>query len=195
MSVPGKNIRSEDYYIGEQPPVRTPRMRLPFIVILAVIVIGAGGYYLFQHLKFARSPKTVIVSDTIPLKIYYPVSPYKLGTKEIAVKTVLTDKEKAEAIMTGLKQSNIIPSTVTLLDFTSDPEGTLILNLSPDAVSLPLNPLTEIQTVYSIVNTFLANFQKARSIQLLAGGEAFYTPGGTLYTYKPLEFNSHILED
>lgn len=195
MAVTGKDINTEDYYIGAKPVARTRRLRMPFVIILIVIVIGAGGYSMFKYMKFARSPKTVVISDTVPLKIYYPVSSHKLGTKEIAVKAVLTDREKADAIITCLKETNIVPPTVSLVDFVSDPEGTLILNLTPDAASLQLESLTEIQMVYSIVNTFLANFQKARSIQLLAGGEAFFTVGGTLYTYKPLEFNTHILED
>jgi hypothetical protein len=33
---------------------------------------------------------------------------------------------------------------------------------------MKLDPLKEIQTVYAIVNSFLANFTKAKNVQLLA---------------------------
>ncbi|MHB8110183.1 MAG: GerMN domain-containing protein [Syntrophorhabdaceae bacterium] len=191
----GNNLKTDDIYLGPKPGVKATRLRMPFIIVLVAILIAAGGYLAFVHLKFARSPKAVVISDTIPLKIYYPVSPAKLGIKEVNVKAALTDKEKADAIMSGLKDAKILPSTLLLEEFVCDPDGTLILNLSPDTAKLDLAPMAEIHTVYSIVNTFLANFQKARKVQLLAGGQPFFTIAGTVYTYKPLEFNSQILED
>jgi hypothetical protein len=136
-----------------------------------------------------------VLTDTIELKLYYPVPPSKLGLKGIPVKASATDREKADTIIAALKSDKVLPDGVALLEFAADPDGILLLNFSHEITAMKVNPLTEIQTVHAIINSFLANFTKAKSVQLLAGGQAFFTINGTVYTYKPLEFNSQILED
>jgi hypothetical protein len=179
----------------DKEPARNRRSMLPYIVVILCLVVAAGGYYAWKNLRFARQPKQVVVADTIELKLYYPVPPSKLGVKSIPVKTSATDREKADTIVAALKSDKVLPDGVALLEFAADPDGTLLLNFSPEITAMKVNPLAEIQTVYAIINSFLANFTKAKSVQLLAGGQAFFTINGTVYTYKPLEFNSQILED
>ncbi len=108
---------------------------------------------------------------------------------------MLTDREKADAIISALKTGKVFPIPLSSPISPADMEGTLILNFTSDLALLKLEPLTEIQTVYAIVNSFLANFTKAKNVQLLAAGQAIFTIGGTVYTYKPMEFNSQMLED
>lgn len=184
---------------GELFPDRRPaekhRSMIPYIIVGICLIIAAGGYYTWKYLPFARQPKQVVISDTIELKLYYPLPPSKLGVRSLPVKATATDREKAETIIAALKADRVLPDGVALTEFATDPDGTLLLNFSHELASMKLDPLTEIQTVYSIINSFLANFTRAKSVQLLAGGQAFFTINGTVYTYKPLEFNSQILED
>jgi hypothetical protein len=171
------------------------RSAMPYIVVLVCLVILAGGYYAWKYLRVAKQPKQVVVSDTIELKIYYPLPPAKLAVKGVPVKADATDKEKADVIISALKTNRVLPEGIVLTDLAADPDGTLLLNFSPEMATMKLDPITEIQTVYAIIDSFLANFTKAKSVQLLAGGQAFFTINGTVYTYKPLEFNTQILED
>lgn len=168
---------------------------VPYIVALVCLVIVAGGYFAWKYIGFARQPRQVVVSDMVDLKLYYPAPPAKLAVKSIPVKANVTDREKADVIISALKSSRVLPESIALTEFTADPDGTLLLNFSHEMTTMKLDPLTEIQTVYAIINSFLANFTRAKSVQLLAGGQAFFTVNGTVYTYKPLEFNSQILED
>ncbi len=185
----------DDIYIGRKPPSHTKPIRTPYIIALVVITLAASGFFAFRYVKMAKPPQTVVVEETSELKIYYPSPPAKLGVKGVPVKNTLTDREKADAIISGLRDGKTIPETLALIDFGTDTDGTLILNFTPDIALMKLDPLREIQTVYAIVNSFLANFAKARNVQLLSAGQAFSTINGTVYTYKPMEFNSQILED
>ncbi|NLT23118.1 MAG: GerMN domain-containing protein [Syntrophorhabdus sp.] len=187
--------KKQDIYIGGRPPARRKLIRTPYIVVLVVIVAAAAGFFAYRYARLARPPKTVVVAEVNELKIYYPSPAAKLSLKAVPVKNTLTDREKADAIMSALKTGKVLPDTLSLTDFAADMEGTVILNFTPDIALLKLDPLMEIQTVYAIVNSFLANFTKAKDVQLLAAGQAIFTIGGTVYTYKPIEFNSQMLED
>lgn len=171
------------------------RSKTPLIIILVFLLIAGGGYFAYRYFRIARQPEPVVVSDTVEMKLYYPADSAKLAAKTISIKANSSDKEKAELIIGGLKENEALPANVSLTEFTADTDGTLILNFSPGLTDMKPDPLTEIKLVYSIINSFLANFDKAKSVQLLAGDQAFFTVNGTVYTYKPLEFNSHILED
>ena len=187
--------KNRDIYIGGRPPADSRPPRTPYIIILVVIAVAAAGFFAFRYARMARPPTAVVVTETSELKIYCPAPSTKLVPKSIPAKTTLTDKEKADAIISGLKEGKIIPETLSLTEFAADADGTLFLNFTPDIALMKLDPLTEIRTVYAIVNSFLANFSKAKNVQLLAAGQAFHTINGTVYTYKPIEFNSYILED
>jgi len=187
--------REKDIYIGGKPPARPKPIRTPYIIALVVIAVAAAGFFAFRYVKMAGPPRTVIVEEAGELKIYYPAPSGKLDMKSLSVRNTLTDRERADAVMSGLKTGKVIPDALSLTEFAVDTEGTLILNFTPDIALLKFDPLTEIQTVYAIVNSFLANFTKAKNVQFLAAGQAFFTVNGTVYTYKPMEFNSHMLED
>lgn len=193
--MPYNKQRNNDLLHDNGPEERPPSRTLYIIAILVVILVAAGGYYAYRNFRIASQPKPVIISDTIDLKFYYPLPPAKLGVKGISIKANSTDKEKVDVIILALKENKILPYGVSLTEFAADPDGTLLLNFSYEITAMKLDPLTEIQTVYSIINSFLANFNRAKSVQLLAGGQPFFTINGTVYTYKPIEFNSQILED
>ncbi len=189
------NKQRNDDMLPDNRRTDRARPKTPYIIILVFLLAAGGGYYAYRYFRIANQPKPVVISDTIELKLYYPVPPAKLAVKTISVKASSTEKEKADVIIAGLKEDKILPANVSLTEFAADTDGTLLLNFSHELTAMKPDPLTEIQTVYSIINSFLANFNKAKNVQLLAGGQAFFTINGTVYTYKPIEFNSHILED
>lgn len=184
-----------DIFIGGKPKKEKKPTRLPYIIILAVIAIGAAGFFAFRYAKVGQPQRTVIIEEKSELKIYYPSPQGKLIAKTVQAKNIALDKDKADAIMANLKSDRAIPETLSLIDIASDGEGTLILNFTPEMTIAKLDPLKEIQMVYCIINSFLANFTKAKRVQILAGGQALATLGGTVYIYKPLEFNANVLED
>ncbi len=184
-----------DIFVGEKPKNGKKPARTLLVIILAVIVVAAAGFFAFRYIKLVKPVRTVVVEEKSELKIYCPSPGGKLITKTIRIKNTIPDREKADAIVASLKDSKAMPETLSLTDFASDNDGMLILNFSSDMTIVKLAPLKEIQTVYCIVNSFLANFTKAKKVQLLAGGQAFATMSGAIYTYKPLEFNANVLED
>ncbi len=184
-----------DIFVGEKPQKDKKPTRSPFIIILVIIALAAAGFFAFRYINVVQPPKTVVVEEKSELKIYYPTPRGKLIMKTVQAKNIMTDKEKADIIVASLKKDKALPETLSLIDVVSDGGGTLILNFSSDMTVVKLDPLKEIQTVYCIINSFLANFTKAKRVQLLAGGQAFSTLNGTVYTYKPIEFNSNVLED
>lgn len=195
MTMPYNRQRSGDLLPDISPPRQSRSWTLYIVIILVVLFVAGGGYYAYRTFRLAKQPKTIVVSDTIELKLYCPAPPAKLAVKGISARASATDKEKAEAIIAALKDNKVLPAGVNLTEFAADPEGTLLLNFSHELTAMKPDPLTEIQTVYSIINSFLANFSKAKSVQLLAGGQPLYTINGAVYTYKPIEFNSQLLED
>lgn len=84
---------------------------------------------------------------------------------------------------------------MTLNDLVIDSDGVLYLNFSNTITEKKATTMTEILKTFSIVNSFLGNFGNTNKVQLLVEGQPVYTLHGTVYTYKPLEFNQDLLED
>ena len=80
-------------------------------------------------------------------------------------------------------------------DLVIDSEGVLYLNFSKHISEIKTTSMTEILRTFSIVNSFLGSFRNTNKVQFLIEGQPVYTLNGTVYTYKPLEFNQDLLED
>ena len=74
-------------------------------------------------------------------------------------------------------------------------EATIYLNLSRDVLGDKTSPAKEITKVYSMVNSFLLSLKDAKKVQILVEGQPVYTLNGTVYIYKPIEFNKYVMED
>ena len=185
----------KNLFFAKAVPALKANIRSVLLIALTVIVIAVAGVIAFRGYTIVEPPRTVTVEEKNEITIYHPSPRATLVMKSVPVEANLTNREKADTIVANLHSLGVIPETVLLVDISSDLDGMLILNFTPQMTAMNLDPLMEIHAVYSIVNSFLANFTHNRSVQLLAGGQAFFTPGGTVYTYKPMEFNSHVLED
>lgn len=176
-------------YEKRQRPVRPV-----FIVLLAIVVVLAvlaTGY----RVKVALEPKTIFTApDKQMVSIFFPAQA-KLVEKKFVVRNNISNQEKAEMIINKLKQGKHLAQGFRLYEYTTDTDGVMYLNVSRDIISDSPSATKEILTVYSMVNSFLATFKDARKVLFLVDGQVLYTLRGTLYTYKPIEFNLDLLED
>jgi len=191
-------------------------VRKPFIIALVVIIVLAAGAiaYIYKDLWIKKPQQlvTIVKKETISvyfkkpqqlvtivkketISVYFPTGKGKLVEKKIDIATNLSDKEKGNAIIRNLKAFKAIPEELTLNDLALDSDGILYLNLSKDIAVKKTATIAEITRIFSIVNSFLGNFRNASKVQLLVEGHPVYTLNGTVYTYKPLEFNQDLLED
>ncbi len=140
------------------------------------------------------------VTDLVPFEkseifICYSKNTGRLEKKTLEVKKGVPDTERANIIIRELKKEKNIPEKALLYDFATSADETIYLNLSRDIIDEKPDPSREIIMVYSLVNSFLVNFKDSRRIHLLVEGKPVYTINGTVYTYKPLEFNNYIMEE
>lgn len=177
---------------GGKPQQRT--LRTVLIVLLALVIVLAiliTGY----RVKVALEPKTIFtVPDKQVVSIFLPAQ-NKLIEKRLDVRSNISDKEKAEMIINKLKQEKCLTQGFRLYESVIDTDGIMYLNVSRDIIDDKPAGMREILTVYSIAHSFLSTFKEARKVLFLVDGQVLYTLRGTLYTYKPIEFNPDLLED
>jgi spore germination protein GerM len=126
--------------------------------------------------------------------IFVPGKQGKLVRKTVEVQRQLPDRAKADAIFRELKEGRSIPDRLRLYEMAVGEDGVLYLNLSKEFLD-PGTPAREVTMVYSLVDSFLASFPRAKRVQLLVEGAPVYTRSGFLYILEPLEFNKELLEE
>ena len=172
-------------------------VRKPFIIVLAVIIVLAAGAmaYIYRDMWIKKPQQLVTIVQKETVSIYFSTGQSKLIKKEIDITSNLSDKEKGNFIIKSLKTLKGIPEDLTLNDLVVDSDGVLYLNFSKNISEIKTTSMTEILRTFSIVNSFLGSFRNTNKVQFLIEGQAVYTLNGTVYTYKPLEFNQDLLED
>ena len=172
-------------------------MRKPFVIILAVIIVLAAGAmaYIYKDMWIKKPQQLVTIVQKETVSVYFPTGQGKLVEKKIDIMSNLSDKEKGDVIIRTLKALKSIPEELTLNDLVVDYDGILYLNFSKDISEKKTTSMTEILKTFSIVNSFLGSFRNTNKVQFLVEGQPVYTLNGTVYTYKPLEFNQELLED
>ena len=172
-------------------------VRKPFIIVLAVIIVLAAGAmaYIYRDMWIKKPQQLVTIVQKETVSIYFSTGQSKLIKKEIDITSNLSDKEKGNFIIKSLKTLKGIPEDLTLNDLVVDSDGVLYLNFSKNISEIKTTSMTEILRTFSIVNSFLGSFRSTNKVQFLVEGQPVYTLNGTVYTYKPLEFNKDLLED
>jgi len=163
------------------------------LIIVIILAIGALGYQ-YRGLWMKKPQQIAIIVPKEALSVYYP-SGSKLAEKKIDIKNNLSDKEKGDFIIKNLKALKSIPESLTLNELALDSDNILYLNFSKDITEGKASSMAEMLKTFSIVNSFLGSFRNAGKVQLLVEGQPSYTLNGTVYTYKPIEFNKDLLED
>ena len=176
---------------------KTSLVRKPFIIVFIAIAVLTAGLLVYVYkdrwMEKPQQPVTIIRKETITL--YVPAGQRKLIEKKIDITGSFNDKARGDLIIRNLKELKCVPEELTLNDIVVDYDGILYLNFSNIVSEKPISAITEILKTFSIVNSFLGNFKNTNKVQFLVEGQPAYTLNGTVYTYKPLEFNKDLLED
>lgn len=172
-------------------------VRKPFVIVLAVIIVLAAGAmaYIYRDIWIKKPQQLVTIVQKETVSVYFPTGMGKLAEKKIDITSNLSDQEKGNLIIRNLKTLKGIPEELTLNDLVVDSDGILYLNFSKSISEKKTTAMTEILETFSIVNSFLGSFRNTNKVQFLVEGQPVYTLNGTVYTYKPLEFNQDLLED
>ena len=188
------NIYIRQYQEYKQKP---SLVRKPFIIALAVIIVLAAGAiaYIYRDMWIKKPQQLVTIIQKETVSVYYPTGQGRLAEKKIDITSNLSDREKGNLIIRNLKALKSIPEELTLNDLVVDSDGILYLNFSKNISEKNTTAVTEILRTFSIVNSFLGSFRNTDKVQFLVEGQPVYTLNGTVYTYKPLEFNQDLLED
>lgn len=162
------------------------------LVILAVLVL-----LFIEHFPGTKPTTHISIIERTALSLYLPGDKGNLMEKTVGIKGPETNREKADTILAALKTAGAVPEKLVLHDLVTDSDGIMYLNFSRDLLStIPgAGPSREIITVFSIVNSFLANFRYTRKVQFLVDWQPVHTLHGVVYTYLPMEFNRTITED
>ena len=161
------------------------------VAILFIIIMLSKDIRLWQR----KSIIDIIPSEKSEIFLCYAKDTGKFEKRTLEVKKGLSDIEKSQIIIRELKKEGAIPENTTLSDFLTNTEATIYLNLSRDVLGDKTSPAKEITKVYSMVNSFLLSLKDAKKVQILVEGQPIYTLNGTVYTYKPIEFNKYVMED
>lgn len=187
------NIYVRQYQEFEKKPKQNKYLIIALIVVI-IFAIGALGYQ-YRDLWMKKPQQITIIVPKETLSVFYPASYSKLVEKKIDMKNTLSDKEKGDFIIMNLKSLKSIPETLTLNELVVDSDNIMYLNFSKDITEGKVSSMTEILKTFSIVNSFLGSFRNANKVQFLVEGQPTYTLNGTVYAYKPIEFNKDLLED
>lgn len=163
------------------------------LIILALLLIVPLAYLI----AFKKSQNTITESFFLPqteLKLYVPFDSDHLMVKKVKVESPKNSQYLASFLIKKLKEFGAIGDKVELLHFAKDRNGTIYLDFSRDFLEED-DELSEVAKVYSVVNTFISNFPNSNRVQLLVDGEPFFSLGGVLFTYFPLEFNEDLVEE
>jgi hypothetical protein len=188
------NIYIRQYQEHKQKP---SLVRKPFVIVLVVIIVLAAGAmaYIYKDMWIKKPQQLVTIVQKETVSVYFPKGQGKLAEKKIDITSNLSDQEKGNLIIRNLKALKSIPEELTLNDLVVDSDGIMYLNFSKNISEKKTTAMTEILKTFSIVNSFLGSFRNTNKIQFLVEGQPVYTLNGTVYTYKPLEFNQDLLED
>ena len=101
--------------------------------------------------------------------------------------------DQGRAILTAQLQEapepyvSVIPEGTTLRAFYVTPRGDAFVDLSPEiSTRHPGGSLTELLTVYAIVNAVTANLQAVQRVQILVDGKEVDTVAGHVDVRRPL---------
>jgi hypothetical protein len=139
--------------------------------------------------------KHVVKTERNTVSLLFPGKDGKFSEKVVEIDNSASLKDKGATIVSELKNAGLVPEGLLLQELVIDNEGVIYLNLTKEILQGVADKNDDIGTVYAIVNSFLASFRYSKKVQLLVDWKPVYTLRGTVYTYLPIEFNKHVMED
>lgn len=187
------DIRAIRRLRGHAPRKQVNYKRLAIICVPLVIATFLFVYFL-KYGTNTQPAKHIVRVEKNTISLIYPDDTGKITENIVEIDSTATQKDKGMSIIHGLKTKGLVPDGTSLQEMIIDAEGIIYLNFTKDL--LQGAPGTDdIGMVYAIVNSFLASFQYTKKVLILADWKPIYTIRGTVYTYLPLEFNKHVMED
>lgn len=170
--------------------------RLLIAVIIGVVLIVAGGFYVQMRWDAADAARKAAEPAAYPLiqpafrseplsvTLYYPLEgmlaagampakrqPDTQGQARETLVAMLQDRRAAQAPVLG---------DIKLRAFYLDVQGTAYIDLSPLALPVRASAWDEQLAVYALVNTLMQNFEEIRQVAFLADGRDAQTLAGHL---------------
>lgn len=110
---------------------------------------------------------------------------------------------QGQAILTALLETpapeplaSVIPEGTTLRAFYVTPRGDAFVDLSSEVTTRhPGGSLTELLTVYAVVNAVTANLQAVQRVQILVDGREVETVAGHVDVRRPLARDTSLVSD
>jgi hypothetical protein len=182
-------------YEYRNPKTRANRRLAVLIGVMVVLASFLAAYTAYDYIKNREKPKIISAATTENISIFVPGEQGRLAEKKLEARIGMSERQKADMIVNALKKEKCLPEGLTLYDFAVGENGVVYLNFSKEIQNGAIATDREITMVYSIVDSFVANFRNTNSVQIVSEGQPIQTIGGLIYTYKPIEFNKGLLED
>ncbi len=180
------------------------------VLVVSLALLGATGFAVWLLLD--RSPaETTAVEKTVPTAslaessaatLYFPGPGARLAseTRELAVSAGAEERIRrvVEALLAGPESPGLLPPLPAGTEVGSvflAVDGTVFLDLSTGegTASLAWGSKKELLSVYSLVNSVLANEPRAQRVMLLWNGQQRPTFAGHVDVTRPLTLHSGLI--
>jgi spore germination protein GerM len=181
------------------------------IYLIALVIAFAGVTWALVRLFSQPSAAPVTVSETTaPVETAHITATLYYGSSD---SRVLVPVRRDVPLATGVVEQGrqilnvqfqdapqpylqVIPKGTKLRAFYVTERGEAFVDLSGDVVSAhPGGSLTELLTVYAIVNAVTANLPTIQRVQLLVEGKEVDTIAGHVDVRRPIERDSTLMRD
>ena len=181
------------------------------VYLVAIVIALAGVTWMLVRLLSGSEPTPAPTTETaapvesahITATLYYGSSDGRALVpvrRDVPLATGVV--EQGRQILTVQFQDaprpyvQVIPKGTTLRAFYVTDRGDAFVDLSGDVVSAhPGGSLTELLTIYAIVNAVTANLPAIQRVQLLVEGKEVDTIAGHVDVRRPLERDSTLMRE
>ena len=181
------------------------------VVAVAVLLVWGATRLLEDAVRVPQPAQPPAVADEPPpptahitATLFYGASDgQKLVPVRVDVPLASDIVAQGQAIMRALLETSapeplvgVIPEGTTLRSFYVTPRGDAFVDLSSEVTTRhPGGSLTELLTVYAIVNAVTANLQAVQRVQILVDGREVDTIAGHVDVRRPLARDTSLVSD
>ena len=179
-------------------------------LVALLIAAGAVGWALFRLLSEPAAAPVVATTPTAPSDLAHITATLYYGSSDArALVPVRRDVPAATSVVEQGRQIlavqfqdapqpyvQVVPKGTKLRAFYVTERGDAFVDLSGDVVSAhPGGSLTELLTVYAVVNAITTNLPAVQRVQLLVEGQEVDTIAGHVDVRRPLERDLTLVRD
>jgi spore germination protein GerM len=179
-------------------------------LVALLITSGAVGWALVRLLSEPAAAPVVATTPTAPSDTAHITATLYYGSSDArALVAVRRDVPAATSVVEQGRQIlavqfqdapqpyvQVVPTGTKLRAFYVTERGDAFVDLSGDVVSAhPGGSLTELLTVYAVVNAITTNLPAVQRVQILVEGQEVDTIAGHVDVRRPLERDSTLVRD